>query len=1200
MISTAEDVYKLAANGDTEAILSLELRGVLLSACEGYIDEVTGAIRPVEITRFMRALLGERVTVKDRIYRIIMHSGSAIRSIMPLMRERIARERTMLHIKDVREVDDGSVRWLSRQPGRNLREKLAGKPFMLAVRRYMTFDTAENRLFKELMKRLSVLLELRENALKDRAGPECSSMLAMIRVWLKSEEASEIGQWKNVPPNNTLLRDKRYRKVWEAWTAVQALDAHVIRDYEHTHEDMQTLIHWRLAALLVASGNYRTPQQPLTILFDDFTITPKLPVMLRSLSGEVLTMDDIITKSVYPVAAVSIDDEAVSLIEAESVAVDLSSPRVRYTDGKNIKALPFRLALQSWDNVPVMCDDASALFVSDTLRTVTVRSVINGERSNEDYARLFAARLHDTLRPSGEFAYLIPDHADDFDLAPLRRAVNSCYPDAVPVPVSIAALISQLKARKIPRDIQEDSIIIVFDFSDEYISLTPVMAKRDDDSDKLASLVPDSGGVIWERHPPLVIKRKAEGINALVEAFGSPGIEDEKGKMSFFDVEAGGWTEAEGISLPGNSNVEAEVISGIKAIRNEHKKSRITVVTATDRIYISLDALGFPCRIVKGSKLEGAFTLREWQKLAGDIELWRDHLPELLMTAGMHKLELVKNKSIVPTRNKAQPIKVDATFELPAGKSSYRFGLQKGRGREKLRYAARLSSPAFPLSANVTCMLELTYTYGASQPYELTFRPLDKNAPFKSVRAEWIPVEDVEPVDPREAGLSSPLFPKPHSWSEFADFPTKDGQDTHNLLEWFTRSFSGLRRVLDYDPAERAAKRIQKLYDKFYSGRVQGYVSYCGTDRNGKAFYKVDAGYNRVFVHSSKLIDQSEAAYIFNGSSVWVRIDYQSGVNDRGEYFGRDMSLGEGVPESVRQEAFDYALGNPPELDTATVLKQLRSIRFPLYTIWNGHSLSDYDAPSDFRNKVRGIITLCQRAVNSAQIPDAVREELYYIMCCLGRDAPEFAVKYLADKLTDSSAFGKYSRHIAYSIGSANLAWQRSLLDKVITNDAGIKRNVVAAILAASFWRSEGLIFTLKPQEWQKVADALLSRLRDEYKVIKNKQAGNYNSGKLARMLELLLALLRSRDDERLDVRMLLAPYSERANAFTELVELTAAQIVKKGIAVKSFVEIELAGDKPDGFKQWDNLLYALHVYLDVDAQSEAGTIMIKGFSEDD
>jgi predicted component of viral defense system (DUF524 family) len=119
----------------------------------------------------------------------------------------------------VRELDANSFIKLSNRPGRTIREKLAGKPYMQAVRRFQSVDLPENRLLKALVRHLAELLELRRDCL----GHE-DEILPKIQTWLRSEEVQAIGNWNNLPPNNTLLAHRDYRRVWDAWRWLQSLD----------------------------------------------------------------------------------------------------------------------------------------------------------------------------------------------------------------------------------------------------------------------------------------------------------------------------------------------------------------------------------------------------------------------------------------------------------------------------------------------------------------------------------------------------------------------------------------------------------------------------------------------------------------------------------------------------------------------------------------------------------------------------------------------------------------------------------------------------------------------------------------------------------------------------------------------------------------------------------------------------------------
>lgn len=125
------------------------------------------------------------------------------------------------------------------------------------------------------------------------------------------------------------------------------------------------------------------------------------------------------------------------------------------------------------------------------------------------------------------------------------------------------------------------------------------------------------------------------------------------------------------------------------------------------------------------------------------MTLWRDHLPALSIEVQSDKgykvnFYLVKDATVTPQRGRTVDIPVEEWFTLPAGQTHYRFPLQQGEGNKEMRFVAYLMSPAFPLKKDTTCKLKMTYTYGADDPYELKFLPLDSaEAGFKSVRVEW-------------------------------------------------------------------------------------------------------------------------------------------------------------------------------------------------------------------------------------------------------------------------------------------------------------------------------------------------------------------------------------------------------------------------------------------------------------------------------
>lgn len=284
-INSIESLYKALNDRDeikTKALLMLMLRSWLTEVSS--FDPVSGHALDTGIVDFMdvvakstqdKALENE---TKDRIYRIVSHTKEAVLAIMEYTRDKILREHAMLPIHAAREVDSNSVQWLSRQPGRTLREKLSGKPYIKAVRRRSSVDTAENRLLKAFLFRLEQILIERQNALDVTTNDTCEELLVSLQRWFRSDETSEIGAWGNLPPNNTLLQDKRYRKVWDGWLWLQGIDVNITDDSKRIYHDALCVIYWETLSLLNHTGRFRTVQQPVGSDYDNFAIAPELPI----------------------------------------------------------------------------------------------------------------------------------------------------------------------------------------------------------------------------------------------------------------------------------------------------------------------------------------------------------------------------------------------------------------------------------------------------------------------------------------------------------------------------------------------------------------------------------------------------------------------------------------------------------------------------------------------------------------------------------------------------------------------------------------------------------------------------------------------------------------------------------------------------------------------------------------------------------
>ena len=314
-----------------------------------------------------------------------------------------------------------------------------------------------------------------------------------------------------------------------------------------------------------------------------------------------------------------------------------------------------------------------------------------------------AATLRSRFR-HGTLHWLAPDIANDFTLEVLRRNLNSQFADAQPLPRSVATIFAQLD---------------------------------------LSSVRPGFAVVVRglvRRHPVRhqagrTPRRRAQGAESR-RPTGSAGSASPRS----------GWGMGGAAPFPfwrlNDDGTWRRPTDPVPEVRDD-----VAQLKRDPRVG------AFDLCLAAGDELPaGGVRFGELQRRAGTVPLWRDHLPELsieVMSQGVrHDFALVSRKrriAVDPRRGVRTRIPIDARFLLPPGRSEYRFQLVQGGQGGELEYDAVLRSPAFPRTEETECRLELTYEYGADDPYVLRFTPVD--ASFAPVRAAWRAVSDRPPVD---------------------------------------------------------------------------------------------------------------------------------------------------------------------------------------------------------------------------------------------------------------------------------------------------------------------------------------------------------------------------------------------------------------------------------------------------------------------
>jgi len=506
---------------------------------------------------------------------------------------------------------------------------------------------------------------------------------------------------------------------------------------------------------------------------------------------------------------------------------------------------------------------------------------------------------------------------------------------------------------------------------------------------------------------------------------------------------------------------------------------------------------------------------------------------------------LVKDAKVTPKRGRTVNIPVEESFTLPAGQTHYRFPLQQGEGNKELQFVAYLKSPAFPLKKATACKLKMSYTYGADDPYELKFIPLDSaEAGFKSIRVEWRSAVEEEAVVLEN--LPVPDFPARKSWADFQVFPDKNGKPT-DLLYNIENELNWLDSIEKYG---RVAAEITSDWRRNPSGKL-----FCFADDT----YLSESSFERL--NNQDLPEHGETVEFYK-------------IERRGKFQGRNVTFLNRSPRKLFSRKF----------------------YFSLFTIWNhGHSLSESDVPDHFRNAIFEGTQKIISIIESENMPDTLKEELFFFLCCLHKDAPGIVGSQLLDYVKDKKLLRWYHRNIAFAIGNAELPYQQELLENVIDpiDNEVLTRSITMEVLAIALWRSETLINKLTEEEFRTLSQNLYDCLKFDLTKVVN-DGTKYQIATLCKHLELLLALLRSRDNENEMFKMIFFPNNDLTKKYVILIDEVAKIVNDEGIELNSRINLQI--EKPEMFRNAPDLLYALRMYLTGD--SEANTIVITRVAE--
>lgn len=255
-ISSYEDFCNALKKRNPLAELSLQLTNLYLRCA--ITDPMTGQGLYLDLPHYLNTWQREFKAThslnedgsSDRLSWIWDFISDSVRYLIQNPNTSLVRDHSLMIASAAHEFDNTTMRWLATKPGKYLVEKLQGtNNRILAATRRNEINTLENRLFKELVGSLKLLFELKGDALnvEDKFFGELSSK---VSAWLRSDEASEIQRWDNLPPNNSLLSDRHYHKIWLAWNWLKNLDETIQDDLKNLDLRFLHCFFWSFAASL--------------------------------------------------------------------------------------------------------------------------------------------------------------------------------------------------------------------------------------------------------------------------------------------------------------------------------------------------------------------------------------------------------------------------------------------------------------------------------------------------------------------------------------------------------------------------------------------------------------------------------------------------------------------------------------------------------------------------------------------------------------------------------------------------------------------------------------------------------------------------------------------------------------------------------------------------------------------------------------
>ena len=1106
-------------------------------------------------------------TIYDDFYYILRYTEDSIKKIIENINYKTIRTHNKINISKAKEFDSKTISYLSKKPGRTLREKLSDNK-ILAVQREKFFDTPENRLFKKFLKDIVSIYHKRDDL------TEFQSLYRIINKWLKSDVSLLINEKKSIIPNNVLLHHKEYHKIFKAYKWLGDYP-NKIKFYIKNYEKLKKYV---LLFELFQQLQYYTSEivipQAMIIDIKKLKITTTKKVLLNSLKldiSEEINWNNIrnfITDFLITCGYEITKNQCFYMSKTEKAYIDLfnltpifyakkpqiinenyvkkSGTRSKEKDKDDeyvLIQMPLTLK-QKVDEIVVNCNGTKFININNNIYTLP--DILNS--FNLEVLSLF---LKDFKKIFNKIYYIVPDFINAFEFMPIRKTINA-YINSKHFPESVCAVFSDILDGKYK---EKDTILYISRFNNK-IYVTPLLIKFD------KHLKDITNGLYIEKHP-----------TKLLDEFEFENLE----LLKKFQIEGLNYIINHNILLfPHQKNKKDSLaLKQYKEELEEIKKfySNKTLFTSNvDFIFSNI-----PIR----KKIKNLRTIVLYESQG--YKIWKEHLPKLsleILKDGYYDEFVLIDDTTELTNNK---LEIKEHFLIPGGVKELNLPLIFEN--DDIGFNAYITSSQMPFDKDIECKLVLNYNYDAENPYDLEFIPLNKG--IKPLKVIW------KKHQKTYNKLPYPEFPPKKDWNDLEN-DIKNGK-VSNLLEWVLERLEWLK-INDIP-----SFIIEKETKEVLLSLKEGTIVTIRKDRQGNYFYfvKVDGINQDVFCHSSDFLNENiDFKNVNIGDKIYLNL-VQNKKNPNKfngkyiiwQYDTLDSIFIENLIKKAIKERLLISNSNKSFKEkTQKLIKPLRSIKVPLLKIWSNKTLNDEKTPTKFKEKMREYILLAEELFFNSHTDEDAKKELKFFLSSIREDTTKKFAKYLVSLSINIESIRGNDLYLGLSLGDLQLDWQIEIFNNLLSIFKEHRFPEFLKILSVAIWRSDKFVFNLK-KDIILILTYLLHNLQQVFCLYKTSQEIKYEKT-LVSLLEVLLGLLILRKENG----NLLHPDVNLTKGYVKIINEIVKFFIKKNIKINSRIEIEVS--KPKEMEKIPDLLYAIRVYLKAE-ENKSAFIKLKAIIED-